>query len=87
MKEIAEPRVRYGYRHIHVVLRREGRDVNARRIYRLYKDKGLQLRHKLPKRQVKAKLREGRCAAFCSNEVWQWTSSMTSSLRDRSCAS
>ncbi len=31
---------------------------------------GLQLRHRPPKRRVKAKLREGRCEAPCSNEVW-----------------
>jgi putative transposase len=31
---------------------------------------GLQLRRKPPKRRVKAKLRDGRCAASCSNEVW-----------------
>jgi putative transposase len=70
MKEIAETRVRYGYRRIHVLLRREGWDVNVKRIYRLYKEMGLQLRHKPPKRRVKAKLKEGRCAASCSNEVW-----------------
>ena len=70
MQEIAETRVRYGYRRIHVLLRREGWDVNAKRVYRLYKELGLQLRQKPPKRRVKAKLREGRCAASCSNEVW-----------------
>lgn len=70
MREIAETRVRYGYRRIHVLLRREGWDVNAKRIYRLYKEMGLQLRQKPPNRRVKAKLREGRCAASCSNEVW-----------------
>jgi putative transposase len=31
--------------------------VNAKRIYRHYKEMGLQLRHKPPKRRVKAKLR------------------------------
>ncbi len=70
MKEIAETRVRYGYRRIHVLLRREGWDVNGKRIYRLYKEMGLQLRHTLPKRRVKAKQREGHCAASCSNEMW-----------------
>ena len=44
---------------IHILLRREGWDVNAKRIYRLFKEMGLQLRHKPPKRRVKAKLREG----------------------------
>ena len=28
------------------------------------------MRQKPPKRRVKAKLREGRCAASCSNEAW-----------------
>jgi len=70
MKDIAETRVRYGYRSIHVLLRRESRDVNAKRIYRLHNEMGLQLRHKPPKRRAKAKLREGRGAASCSNEVW-----------------
>lgn len=70
MQEIAETHVRYGYRRIHVLLRREGWDMNAKRVYRLSKELGLQLRHKPPKRRVKAKLREGRCAASRSNEVW-----------------
>ena len=52
--------MRYGYRRIHVLLRREGWQVNPKRIYRLYKELGLQLRNKTPKRRVKAKLREDR---------------------------
>jgi hypothetical protein len=31
---------------------------------------GLQLRNKTPKRRVKAKLREGRCAPSRPNETW-----------------
>ena len=70
IKEIAETRVRYGYRRIHVLLRREGWQVNAKRIYRLYKELGLQLRNKVPKRRVKAKLREDRRPAIEANETW-----------------
>jgi putative transposase len=70
IKEIAETRVRYGYRRVHVLLKREGWPVNSKRIYRLYKEQGLQLHNKSPKRRVKAKLREGRCEALKSNEVW-----------------
>src|ERR1700740_10093 len=70
IKEIAETRVRYGYRRIHVLLRREGWRVNARRVWRLYREMGLQLRSKTPKRRVKAKLREGRADASAANEVW-----------------
>ena len=58
IKEIAETRVRYGYRRIHVLLRREGWCVNAKRVWGLYREMGLQLRSKTPKRRVKAKLRE-----------------------------
>jgi transposase InsO family protein len=40
MKEIAATRVRYGYRRIHVLLRREGWPVNSKRVYRLYREMG-----------------------------------------------
>jgi putative transposase len=70
IKEIAETRMRYGYRRIHVLLRREGWNVNPKRVYRLYKELGLQLRNKTPKRRVKAKLRDGRQPASRSNETW-----------------
>jgi putative transposase len=70
IKEIAATRVRYGYRRIHVLLRREGWPVNAKRVYRLYRETGLQLRNKTPKRRVKAKLRDDRRPATRSNETW-----------------
>ena len=70
IKEIAETRVRYGYRRIHVLLRREGFAVNHKRVNRLYREMGLQLRNKSPKRKVKAKLREGRSAPAGVNDVW-----------------
>jgi putative transposase len=70
IREIAETRVRYGYRRIHVLLRREGWQVNAKRVYRLYTEEGLQLRNKTPKRKVSAKLRDDRMPASAPNEVW-----------------
>ena len=57
IKDIAAVRVRYGYRRIHVLLRREGIKVNAKRVYRLYCKTNLQLRNKRPKKRVKAKAR------------------------------
>ena len=36
IKEIAGARVHYGYRRVHVMLRREGWKGNRKRIYRLY---------------------------------------------------
>jgi putative transposase len=41
MRELAASRVRYGYRRLTVLLRREGWRVNAKRIYRLYAEEGL----------------------------------------------
>ena len=55
IREICETRVRYGYRRVHVQLRREGWDVNHKRVHRIYNEMGLQLRNKSPKRRVKGK--------------------------------
>lgn len=46
LRELAGSRVRYGYRRLTVLLRREGRVVNAKRVYRLYREEGLQVRMK-----------------------------------------
>jgi putative transposase len=70
IKEITETRVRYGYRRVHVLLRREGWVVNPKRIYRLYKEMDLQIRNKVPKRRVKAKLRDDRVVATEVNQTW-----------------
>jgi putative transposase len=70
IKEIAETRMRYGYRRVHVVLQREGWMINIKRTYRLYSGLGLQLRNKTPKRRAKAKLREDRCPASEPNQTW-----------------
>jgi putative transposase len=70
IKEIVETRLRYGYRRIHVLLRREGWPVNVKLVNRLYCEMSLQLRNKSPKRKVKAKLREGREVPSARNEVW-----------------
>ena len=51
LKELAQARVRYGYGRLHVLLRPEGWTVNAKRIYRLYKEEGLAIRPKTPKRK------------------------------------
>ena len=70
IKEIASTRVRYGYRRIHTLLRREGYEINHKRVYRLYCEEGLQLRNKTPKRKVSAKLREDRSDPKSINDIW-----------------
>jgi len=50
LRELAEERPRFGYRRLHVMLRREGFMVNHKRVYRLYRMDGLALRRKKRKR-------------------------------------
>ena len=53
-----------------MLLRREGWPLNHKKTYRLYRELGLQLRNKTPKRRVKAKLRDDRKVATRPNETW-----------------
>ena len=46
LRELAGMHVRYGYRRLTVLLRREGWHVNAKRIYRLYREEELIVRTK-----------------------------------------
>jgi transposase InsO family protein len=70
IREICQTRVRFGYRRVHVLLKREGWEINAKKTYRIYKELGMQLRNKTPKRRAKAKLREDRADAVRPNDVW-----------------
>ena len=69
-RDIPDPSMRYGYRRVHVLLRREGWVINMKKTRRIYNELGLQLRNKHPKRRVKAKLREDRQEAIGPNDVW-----------------
>jgi putative transposase len=51
MKEIANTRIRFGYRRVHVMLKREGWQVGGSQAYRLYREEQLQLPSKLPRRR------------------------------------
>jgi putative transposase len=46
LRELAADRPRYGYQRLWALLRREGRQVNHKRIYRLYSEEGLKLRRR-----------------------------------------
>ena len=52
LKELAAVRVRYGYRRLTILLRREGWKVNAKRVYRLYRQEGLAVRTKVRKKRA-----------------------------------
>lgn len=68
--EIANTRVRYGFRRIHVLLQREGWRVNHKKVYRLYCEEGLNLRVKRPKRRVSAAHRLERPSLNGVNQCW-----------------
>jgi putative transposase len=70
LKELAAARVGYGYRRLHVLLRREGWRVNHKRVYRLYRQEGLGLRRKPPRRRVACVKRQIRPTAEAKNECW-----------------
>ena len=70
IRDLAYARVSYGYRRIHVLLKREGWQVNHKRVYRLYRDEGLLMRPKKPRRHVSYKRRVERVEAIEPNEGW-----------------
>jgi putative transposase len=69
LRELAASRVRFGYRRLTVMLRREGWMVNAKRIYRLYTADGLAVRTKLRKK-IARRSRVPASAATRPNEKW-----------------
>jgi putative transposase len=70
IREIAETRVRYGYRRVQVLLRREGWRVNHKRTYRIYCQEGLNLRRKHPRRHVTGSRRMARPVVERLNACW-----------------
>jgi len=70
LRDLATSRVGYGYRRLHILLRGEGWAVNHKRILRLYREEGLAMRRKAPKRRVSCAKREGRSQTTVLNERW-----------------
>jgi putative transposase len=46
LRELAAVRIRWGYRRLYVLLRREGHHVNHKRVYCLYREEGLAVRRR-----------------------------------------
>ena len=71
IREIAQARVRYGYRKIRVLLNREGWNVGKDLVYRLYKEEGLMLKRMKPAGKRKAvRQRQERLTATAPNQAW-----------------
>lgn len=70
IKEIASVRIRYGYKRIHILLKREGWDINHKRACRLYCQEGLHLRTKGKRKRIRSLKRPERPYATRPNETW-----------------
>ncbi|MNS05460.1 IS2 transposase TnpB [compost metagenome] len=52
MRDLAVQRPRFGYRRLLILLRREGFNVNHKRIYRMYREEGLMVRRRKRKKFI-----------------------------------
>ena len=69
LKEVAAVRIRFGYRRLTVLLRREGWKVNAKRIYRLYRQEGRAVRTQ-KRRKIASRARVPGPPAERINQRW-----------------
>ncbi len=70
INDTALRRPRFGWRRILVLVRREGHHVGEYRLRRIYREEGLTLRQKSPKRHRSAVVRQPRALAIEPNDIW-----------------
>jgi len=70
IREIAQVRVRYGYRKILVLLNQEGWGVGKSLMQRLYREEGLMLKQRPKRRRQAAEHRRERVQATETNQAW-----------------
>jgi len=72
IKELAVKHNKYGYRMIAALLEREGRKVNHKRVHRIWKEEGLQLPRRRPKRKRRGQTAQIVNKAQHKNHVWSY---------------
>ena len=70
LRELAQVRVRWGYRRLHVLLKREGFQLGVNQTYRWYCLEQLQLRAWHKKRRKSAVVRQARMQPRRANDAW-----------------
>jgi len=70
IRVLADRHKRYGYRRIAQRLREEGRNVNVKRVHRLWKDEGMQLKRKPRRRRALGPSKDLAHQASAPNDVW-----------------
>ena len=69
MRELTQTRIRYSYRRLHVLLRREGWKLGKNQAYRLYTVESLQLRSKRPRKRKMRVARQERLVPKRANQA------------------
>jgi transposase InsO family protein len=72
IKELAHKHRRYGYRRVSILLKQEGKRVNHKRVYRLWKVEGLSLKKSRFKRRKVAVTKAEMKRAEYPNHVWTY---------------
>ena len=70
LRELAEQRRRWGYRRLHILLKREGWKVNSKRVYRIYVEEKLVVRRRQRRRRICAQARVLLSPPTRPNETW-----------------
>ena len=70
LRQLAEERRRWGYRRLHILLEREGWQVNSKRVYRIYVEEKLVVRKRKRRRRICAQARVLLAAPARKNETW-----------------
>ena len=78
LKALAQERRRFGYRRLHVLLRREGHAVNRKRVQRLYREERLTVRRRGGRKRALGDAAADGDAARRPTSAGAWTSSPTS---------
>jgi putative transposase len=68
LMELAREKPRFGYRRLHVLLRRDGEPVNHKRVWRVYREAGLCVKRRKRKRLVRAGVKPA--LAIAANQEW-----------------
>ncbi len=69
LNELAKVRRRFGYRRLHVFLRREGHEVNHKRLFRIYREERLQVRRRGGRKRAIG-TRAPMALPFAPNQRW-----------------
>ena len=70
LRELAEQRRRWGYRRLHILLKREGWKVNSKRVYRIYVEEKLVVRRRRRRRRICAQARVLLAPPSRPNQTW-----------------